>query len=163
DHEQHDGEEFIREPVREFEPEPVREAEPEPKPAGTPGGARPQRADEFGFRAAGAPAPYQSGGYPQHPSSAAPSPAGRNDDWFWWTDGASPRHVSHVPERPDLPKTPPAWGATPSGPWTPHNVEWTSPGVPRHARRRGRAGAIVAGFVAAAVLIASGIGIGWGL
>jgi S1-C subfamily serine protease len=50
---------------------------------------------------------------------------------------------------------------TPNAPWSATPIGWHGP---QHAQpRRSRAGAIVAAVVASAVLIASGVGIGWGL
>ncbi len=101
---------------------------------------------------------------PRRPDESAE--ADSNDDWFWWTDGEETRHVSEVPLRPDVAPAPAfARGDTAldmepvqwsSGGWT------TAPPPGRH-RRQGRAATVVAAIVASAVLIASGVGIGWGL
>ncbi len=161
DHDQeHDTEEFELEPAAG---EPAGAPEPEHRePAPQPDPAASFRHDSFvapddrhGFRAAAAP------GQPR--SAPPPRPAeDRSDDWFWWTDGETHRPVTAIPPRPDRPAGQPAWGgATPNAPWSPTPIGWHGP---QHAQpRRGRAGAIVAAVVASAVLIASGVGIGWGL
>ncbi|HXJ64352.1 MAG TPA: trypsin-like peptidase domain-containing protein [Actinomycetota bacterium] len=117
---------------------------------------------------------------------ARPAEPGRGDsrvdDWFWWTDGEQQRPVHQVPPRPDVqPQPQVVWGPPPTtslpplappryaqgdpryaqgDPWSARE-EWSS--GPRHAARKGRGGAIVAAMLASAVLIASGVGIGWGL
>jgi len=175
----HDDE-FEREPG----PQPTgRETDPE---AGAPTDPNLGRGETGSFHAMGW-SDERSDSATRHPSvtargrqdsPAAPEPArgdSRVDDWFWWTDGGQQRPVHQVPPRPDLPSEPQVvWGPppttslpplspprhTPGDPWSARD-EWS--GGPRHAARKRRGGAIVAAMLASAVLIASGIGIGWGL
>jgi S1-C subfamily serine protease len=96
-----------------------------------------------------------------------PTPAGepRFDDWFWWTDVEQHRPVSQAPQRPDLPPLNPTashWDMPHgAGSFGSGSTGWA--GGPQHSTRRGRGSAILAAVVAAVVLIASGVGIGWGL
>jgi S1-C subfamily serine protease len=170
EHDHHDDDNSGREPAdapetdREFVREtPTRQPEPDPAP---------QNAEDLGgFRAANPPAQHQQAS-PQPPAQAQPRPPyqpspqpqprdPREGEWYWWTDGETSRPASHVPPRPDVHRGGPAWGATPGEPWSPTPRAWAA--VPAREPRRGRAGAIVAAVVASAVLIASGVGIGWGL
>ena len=78
-----------------------------------------------------------------------------------------PRPVEADPEvtEQDVPGwgwSPPQWGPPPAQHWPPPPPGWRWPGPPGPPpRRRGRA--VVALVLAALVLVASGIGIGWGL
>ncbi|HEY7280576.1 MAG TPA: trypsin-like peptidase domain-containing protein [Actinomycetota bacterium] len=167
DHDQdHDTEEFELEPAGGGDREPAGEPEhTEPEPEHDPAASFRRDSyvspdDRYGFRTAGS--------RPATSRHWAPAPAARpgaegSDDWFWWTDGETSRPVTSVPPRPDRPmEVPEAWGrTTPNAPWSSTPIGWHGP---QHAQpRRGRAGAIVAAVVASAVLIASGVGIGWGL
>ena len=86
-------------------------------------------------------------------------------DWFWWSDGERARHVSEVPERPDLAPgfRPHASALPPASPWEAPPGGWSSPPPAGRHRQPRRGTAVLAAVVAAAVLIASGVGIGWGL